>query len=211
VEAYSVSKDERVITLIDTPGFDDTNRNDVDVLCEVSTWLTESYKSKRLLSGIIYLHPITSVRMGGSSRKSLEVFAKLVEPDASHNIVLVTSKWDQLQDPAEGVHREKEFCHEWWKASIEQGSIVSRSYGDRQSALTIVKHIAFGRSTNDIVNVPLALQKQMVDEHKSLGETSAGQVLLRMIDQLKEDHDRQLMELKHEHDLDKAQAKADLR
>ncbi|KAG9664006.1 hypothetical protein KCU64_g969, partial [Aureobasidium melanogenum] len=211
VEAYTVSIDERVITLIDTPGFDDTIRSDVDVLREVSDWLAESYRSQRLLSGIIYLHPITSVRMSGSSHMSLRVFTGLVGPDAFHNLMLVTSKWDQLGDLAGGVQREAELCERYWDFLIEKGSLTGRSYGDRQSALAIVRNIAFGRSASDMVSVPLALQKQMVDEHKSLEETSAGQALSQRIDHLKKDYDRQLMELKREHDLVNAQAQEDRR
>jgi hypothetical protein len=211
VEAYSVSVGGRTITLIDTPGFDDTWRNDVDVLREVSTWLTESYKSQRLLSGIIYLHPISSARMPGSARKTLEVFAKVVGEDAFHNIILVTTKWDLLQDPAVGVLREEQLRNEWWKDLIQQGSTTARSNGDRESALAIVKNIAFGRSTGDVVGVPLALQKQMVDEHKPLDETSAGQVLAQRIDKLEQSYNNQILELTRERNQEKAESKEERR
>jgi hypothetical protein len=91
VQAYSITVGECIITLVDAPGFDDTDRTDVEVLQEVSSWPAQSYQSKRFLSGILYLHPITSNRMGGSSLKSLDVFTRLVGPDSFHNILLVTT------------------------------------------------------------------------------------------------------------------------
>jgi hypothetical protein len=64
VYAYEVSPVQTVY-LIDTPGFDDTNRSDTEVLKEIARWLVASYKGKILLNGIIYLHRITDIRMQG--------------------------------------------------------------------------------------------------------------------------------------------------
>lgn len=44
------------IYLVDTPGFDDTNRSDTDVLKAIATWLTKSYAKDVRLNGILYLH-----------------------------------------------------------------------------------------------------------------------------------------------------------
>jgi len=47
------------ITLFDTPGFDDTDRSELDVLKETAAFLSHTYKQDVLLSGIIYFHRIT--------------------------------------------------------------------------------------------------------------------------------------------------------
>ena len=98
---------DRIVTLIDTPGFGDTTRTDVEVLEEIIDWLSETYKSKKLLTGIVYVHPITATRMRGSSVRSLEVFSQLVGIDSFHNILLVTTMWDLLSDQAVGLSREE--------------------------------------------------------------------------------------------------------
>jgi hypothetical protein len=188
MKAFSISVHGRVITFVDTQGFDDTSISDVAVLRRLSIWLEESYGARRLLSGIIYMHDINQVRLGGSSRRNLRMFAKLVGTDALHNIVFVTSKWDLLSDPAVGVMREEELRDKWWHYLIEHGSTTARSSGDRESALAIVKDIAFGRSADKSANIPIAFQKEMVDEHRPLEETSAGKLLSQRMDELEQSY-----------------------
>lgn len=65
------------VYLVDTPGFDDTNLSNTDVLREIATWLTGSCNNEVKLNGILYLHRITDPRMGGSAKKNLFMFKKL--------------------------------------------------------------------------------------------------------------------------------------
>lgn len=82
---------DRTVYLIDTPGFDDTNRSDTQVLTEIATWLGDSYRSKVLLHGIIYLHRITDVRMSGSARRNLLMFKHLCGDEYLKKVILVTT------------------------------------------------------------------------------------------------------------------------
>ena len=74
---------ERTVYLIDTPGFDGTNKNDTEVLSEVATWLADSYQSKIRLHGIIFLHRITDNRLQGSAKRTLAMLRKLCGPTRS--------------------------------------------------------------------------------------------------------------------------------
>lgn len=47
------------IWLVDTPGFDDTERSDLDILRDVAFWLASVYTKEARLAGIIYLHRIS--------------------------------------------------------------------------------------------------------------------------------------------------------
>lgn len=172
----------------------------MEVLEEVSSWLAQSYKSRKLLSGIIYLHPITSNRMRGSALKNLDVFANLVGPASFQNILLVTTMWDLLPDPSVGESREEELCEHYWKGLIEKGSITARSSGDRRSALAIMKRIAFDQRMGSTSSAPLAIQKEIVDEHRALDETSAGEVLVRRLDRLERQYREQLSQLRRQAD-----------
>ncbi|KAJ5902344.1 hypothetical protein N7495_002872 [Penicillium taxi] len=67
------------VYLIDTPGFDDTNRDDSDVLREIAFWLSDSLMKKIKLSGMFYFHPISDPRMQGSAMKNILMFKKLLE------------------------------------------------------------------------------------------------------------------------------------
>ncbi|PUU81478.1 hypothetical protein B9Z19DRAFT_604223 [Tuber borchii] len=71
VQSYSFEYAGARITLVDTPGFNGMNRSDTKVLRMIANWASEAYRNDQLLSGIIYLHPITHTRMEGSILKNL--------------------------------------------------------------------------------------------------------------------------------------------
>ena len=124
------------VYLIDTPGFDDTNRSDNEVLCEIASWLTTSYTAKVRLNGIIYLHRISDLRMQGSAKKNLFMFKKLCGPDALKNVILATTMWDRVSE-AEGAAREKELTStaDFWGWMVSQGSRVHRHSGKHKPNL----------------------------------------------------------------------------
>jgi len=83
--------------LIDTPGFDDTDRDDSDILCDVALWFSESLKRGIRLSGILYLHRISDRRMTGSAKKNLLMFKKLCGNNALVNVTLATTMWGTVK------------------------------------------------------------------------------------------------------------------
>lgn len=60
---FSVEREGRIIYLIDTPGFDDTNRSDIETLRSISHYLSISYANRVSISGILYLHRVSDVRL----------------------------------------------------------------------------------------------------------------------------------------------------
>jgi len=76
------------VLILDTPGFDDTERSDFQVLTEVAESLARLYKDDFRVSGILYLHNILENRVRGSSLKNLQIFEKLLwrgfSPERSH-------------------------------------------------------------------------------------------------------------------------------
>ncbi|KAF4497147.1 hypothetical protein FAGAP_6670 [Fusarium agapanthi] len=208
VYPYEVTSDFTVY-LIDTPGFDDTGRSDTEVLSEIAAWLTDSYKHEIRLHGIVYLHRISDVRMQGSAKKNLVTFKELCGEDALKRVVLASTMWDIV--PAEkAAKREQELkdTPEFWGWMLSKGSSIHRYNNTAESARKIILSLA-GH------NAPIAtdLQKQMVDEGKSLDETSAGQglksELLKERQKLtKERQDLQALikEAQKEHDVDTEEA-----
>jgi GTP-binding protein EngB required for normal cell division len=125
-----ITNPDTTVYLVDTPGFDDTNRSDTEVLRELATWLTESYAAHIKLSGIIYLHRISDVRMPGSARRNLLMFKKLCGDNALKNVILGTTMWDRVSE-SEGVAREEELTStpDFWGWMVSQGSRVFRHTG----------------------------------------------------------------------------------
>lgn len=123
-----------MVHLIDTPGFDDTNRGDADVLKDIATWLSATYKEKTLLSGVLYLHRIIDPRMAGSAKRNLLMFMQLCGPRCFENIVLTTTMWSQV--PADiGEARERELVETFW------GHVSLRAFSSQ--ALAEVRDASF--------------------------------------------------------------------
>ena len=115
------------VYLIDTPGFDDTNRSDTEVLKEIAVWLTASYSMSIKLHGIIHLHRITDLRMQGSAKRNLFLFKKLCGNEALKNVILATTMWEMV-DEEDGHAREIELqdTPEFWGVMKEKGSQIVR-------------------------------------------------------------------------------------
>ncbi|KAF5557431.1 hypothetical protein FMEXI_754 [Fusarium mexicanum] len=170
VTAYKCKwSDTSDIYLLDTPGFDDTNRSDTEVLKEIALSLAKTYEDNVQLSGILYLHRITDRFMGGSAQKNLMMFRKLCGKDSLKNVILVTTMWEG-EDAVTGEKREQELIATggFWGALVEEGAQVNRHYNTRSSAMSLLRTVAKNN------RITISIQKEMVSEHKSLNETEAG-------------------------------------
>lgn len=158
------------VHLIDTPGFDDTKKKDVEVLRDIAGWMGEKYKQSILLSGLIYLHPISDNRLRGSALRNLYMFKKLCGPECLRGIVLATTMWD-LVPFEDGVRREKQLraTNDFWGEMEKGGSIVKRHLRTKESALSILEVIL--KSQYHLV---LTIQDEMVNQKKGLEDTGAG-------------------------------------
>ncbi|KAF6807900.1 hypothetical protein CMUS01_14011 [Colletotrichum musicola] len=164
-------------------GFDDTHRSDTDVLREIATWLSNSYKDTVKLHGIIYLHRITDRRLGGSAMRNLFMFQKLCGQDALKNVILVTTMWEDVKEE-QGNKREEELKKkpEFCGGMIDKGNTVFRHQNN--------------------------LQREMVDQGRSLDQTGAGQEVDDGLTKQRESHESHLETLQKE--LEEARASNDL-
>lgn len=171
---------------IDTPGFDDTKRTDAEILAEITTILTLQHETGILLKGIIYIHRISDQRFGGSAIKTLDIFKRLCGKDALKNVVLVTSRWNDV-DPQTGADRERELREKFWSFMLGAGSKMSRFHGDRDSAVGLVSQLLSKES------IVLEIQRE-ISSGRTLDQTSAGVYVTNDIEKLKAQH-RQEIEL----------------
>ncbi|KAL7936397.1 P-loop containing nucleoside triphosphate hydrolase protein [Trichoderma chlorosporum] len=179
--------------LIDTPGFDDTTRSDTDILREVADWLNRSYQQQVRLAGIVYLHRIIDIRMGGAAMKNLRMFRKLCGDDGLSCVVLATTMWNMV--PLEdGEKRERELSTNqgFWAGMVNKGSTVLRQDNGAISALAIMEHILTRKQ-----RVELDIQKEMASG-KTLDQTSAGQEVQAEMAALKEKYDKEMALLREE-------------
>ncbi|KZP22858.1 hypothetical protein FIBSPDRAFT_930822 [Athelia psychrophila] len=181
----------RKVVLFDTPGFDDTTKSDTDILIMVAESLAKTYENGERLAGVIYMHHITDVRMGGTAIRNFSMFRMLCGDDSLKNVAIVTNFWSEVV-PAKGVEREKQLQEVFFKPVLDKQAKLLRHDGTRASASIIITAIAG--------NVPLALdiQTELVDANKSILETAAGTELNRELVEQKHKHEKELKEIREE-------------
>lgn len=181
VEIYSFNLDDtQRVFLIDTPGFNDTNRSDADILLAISFFLVRLYQARVKLGGIVLLHDIRSeLRMTGSARTQLEVVKALCGESAYRSIVCATSMWGKIkaqdQDAAQQRLRRMIERPDCWQPIIAAGGVTMKWLGDSASALSIVRHLV--NQTARIGSTTLRLHYEVVHEKKDIYRTTAGRLV----------------------------------
>ncbi|KAG6856637.1 hypothetical protein H0H87_002227 [Tephrocybe sp. NHM501043] len=125
------------------------------------------------LAGVVYLHEISQPRMMGAPRRNLEMFRELCGEKAIRNVVLATTKWEEVSLDL-GERREQQLRDNYWKYMLKLGSQMLRFRGqhDTKSAWEIVDRIL-----NHVSVDALQIQEEMVDLRRILPETGAGRAL----------------------------------
>ncbi|KAH0832406.1 hypothetical protein J3R83DRAFT_13442 [Lanmaoa asiatica] len=166
--------DGRTVTLIDTPGFDDTTRSDTDILKSITDYLAGSYSKGARLAGLIYMHRITDNKMGGPSRRNFHIFRNLCGDAGLQNVLLVTTMWSKV-DPDDGEARERELAskEKFFKPALDRGARMLRHDGSQTSAHAILHHLV------DREPSTLLVEDEMVNQGKDLAHTTVGGDIMR--------------------------------
>ncbi|CAN9420491.1 unnamed protein product [Alternaria alternata] len=83
---------------IDTPGFDDSKRDDEEVYRELAHLMAQSFRKGQLLNGFLYLQAVNIPRQRGSQIRNLLMFKKLCGNNNFNNIVLGLGSGDMEAD-----------------------------------------------------------------------------------------------------------------
>jgi hypothetical protein len=117
------------------------------------------------------------------------MFTKLCGKDACRNVVLVTTRWPNV-DRAAGKLRELELSQKYWNEMIRHGSRTMQYYEDSpESAWDVINSVA-EREIKDI-----QIQRELVDLHLRLQETQAAKALRCELQELLVQHMMRLQEL----------------
>jgi hypothetical protein len=170
--------------MIDTPGFDDTNRSDIDTLKTISTYLSVSFANNVRINGIVYLHRISDNRLGNASLRNLRMFKKLAGKRTFMNTAIATTMW-QNNEYQLGLQRERELMDnvDYFGDMLSEGAkyfrVAEHGTGvgeQQQSALEIVSYLV--QQTGILPTLTLNIQRELILEGKTLDATSAGQEAL---------------------------------
>ncbi|KAK0711821.1 P-loop containing nucleoside triphosphate hydrolase protein [Lasiosphaeris hirsuta] len=171
------------IILVDTPGFDDDERSDVEILEIIAKWLSlHNYgRQHPLLDGLILLHPITANRVGGTERKRTRLLQTILGEDAYKRVIIATTMWDDLRNDDDRFTKRMQ-------ARLEDGEVWSEMYS---KGATVLRHDNNKRSAHDIVRriiqmskaenggVQLQLQKELADVKGKVSRTTVGKEVKR--------------------------------
>ncbi|EAU89090.2 hypothetical protein CC1G_08498 [Coprinopsis cinerea okayama7 len=175
------------LVLVDTPGFDDTYKGDMDILSRITKWLARSYSKSMTVRGVIFMHDITEVRLRGTMQRCLKTFEKLCGQDAYQKVIIVTSKWDSvtpceseahLSPAAVGEKRVQDLKEKAWNELTSGGAIVYNfTPADREKALEVVKLVLMNRAKDSA----LAAQREVVDRQREVYQIGAAKTLVKQI------------------------------
>ncbi|KAI5779793.1 P-loop containing nucleoside triphosphate hydrolase protein [Geopyxis carbonaria] len=177
VQAYQMELDGRTIELLDTPGFDDTEKDDTETLQTILTWLKLSDRKSTYLSGIIYLHRITDDRFTGSMVTNFQMMMELCGDKSFKNVMLVSSRWENVPpNEMENKKRQErdELKGKYWKLMISGGAKTERYDGQKKSGLAIIRRIL-----KENVPMEVKVQKELRAPGASIASTGAGKVVIQ--------------------------------
>ena len=197
VATYKTTINGQEVLIVDTPGFDDSSRNEGEILENITSKLAQMYVDTIPISGVIYVHDITNEKFTGSASRYLSMFARIVGPNALRNVTLLTTKWDRNSmdnGKAEKERREKMFKDRPWQELIKQGASVRRiGLTDGRNAYTnIVAEVLQN------VAATLQIQQELIDNKLPLKETSAGRILDEQIRKATETIQNDLQEVQQQ-------------
>jgi len=183
-EAIKFQLDGRSVVLIDTPGFDDDARSDLEILEDIGKWLAkEGFTSNHQLDGLILLHPITHNRVGGMERKRTRLLEKILGADAYKRIVIATTMWDDLvsEDAMMGRVQGRVAEGGVWNDMCKQGARVMQHFNNTKSAHGIIRHLI--KVSDRSGKVKPLLQLEMMNNNGRVFDTSAGRELRVQIEE----------------------------
>jgi hypothetical protein len=131
--------------------------------------------------------------MSGTPVRNFTMFRKLCGDSTLRNVVIVTNMWG-LTSPQAGEAREAELMKKdfFFKPALERGARMARHENTVSSAENIIRLI-LNREP-----LPLHIQRELVDEHKEITQTRAGQEINRELNAQARKHKEEIQVLKEE-------------
>lgn len=187
--------------MIDTLGFDDTELTDGDILEVIALYLSNPKGPPVRITGSIYLHRISDVRVSGSSLNNIKLFRGLVGSRSMQNVLLVSNMWGQVTE-LQGEKREKELLatDDFWGSMMRFGAKCDRFNNTHKDGLRLVDKL--------LPNEPVPLQLQVkMQKGVPISNTTAGKQINAQLERLNAEYEDKLGDLKIE--LEQARQESD--
>jgi len=126
------------VTLVETPGFNDTWLKDIEILDKLIVWLKEQNPSVNVYA-ILYLHDIT--RYTPTLGAAAVTPSSLSRRELAKNVCLATVGWTGKDTPAHLVRQEQNLKTKSWNLMADAGSKIVRFEHTPESAWKILEDI----------------------------------------------------------------------
>jgi len=113
------------------------------------------------------MHRISDRRFSGIAGRNFKIFRELCGETSLKNVVLVTNMWGEVSSDV-GQARETELASNFLKPALDKGARMVRHHNTEQSAHGVLQCIINNHP------VVLQIQRELVDEHREITNTSAG-------------------------------------
>jgi hypothetical protein len=116
------------------------------------------------------MHRISDKRFTGIAGRNFKIFRELCGETSLKNVVLVTNMWEEVSHEV-GEARERELASAFLKPALDKGAQMIRHHNTEQSAHDVIRRIVNNHP------VVLQIQRELVDEHKDIANTAAGEAI----------------------------------
>jgi len=128
--------------------------------------------------------------MGGAAKKNLRVFREICGDEKLGHVRIVTTYWN-LVDEKQANSRQVALAEGAFKPLIKEGAELCRHDKGLESAQLIISQL--------IHQTPIEMKiQEELNEGRTLGDTSAGAVIVEEMKELKKKHDKEVEGLKKE-------------
>jgi chromosome segregation ATPase len=128
------------------------------------------YENGSKLAGVIYIHRISDKRFTGIAGRNFKMFRELCGDSTLKNVILVTNMWGEVTKEV-GEAREEQLTTNFFKPVLDKSAQLARHQNTVQSAHDIIRRIMKNRP------LVLQIQDELVNQHKDIIDTAAGEAV----------------------------------
>lgn len=149
------------------------------ILEDIATWMAKrGYLKERMLDGLIFLHPVTHTRAGGSELNRTKLLEKILGENAHNRVVIATTMWDYIvsEDIVKDRLQSRFDKGGVWHELMKNGASYMKHRNDKTSADDIIRHII--DNTDRLGGPPKTLfETELKEKQGRVVHTSAGKTL----------------------------------
>ena len=119
------------------------------------------------------------------------MFRELCGEPNLKNVVLVTNMWGEVPNDV-GKARERELASIFLKPALDKGAQMVCHHNTEKSAHAVIRHITKNHP------VVLQIQRELVDEHKDIAHTAAGEAINTELTEQTKRHEAALSQVREE-------------